>query len=216
MSGNPVLIAREGQLTGQRWIIEDDEFLIGRGAECQLVLPERQVSRHHVRITPGDSGGYVLHDLGSKNGTHINGKRISGSVPLSDGDTIQVALSVTLMFVGTEATLPLTWEAPKPEKLLMLEEEKRTAIAHGKELDPPLSLAQFRLMKLLFDADGSVVDRDSIIHVVWPDTEGIGVSEQAIDALMRRLRDRLVELDEHNFIVTVRGHGFRLDNPMSS
>ena len=216
MSGNPVLIAREGQLTGQRWIIENDEFLIGRGGECDIVLPERQVSRHHVRITPGEKNGYVLHDLGSKNGTHINGKRITGSVPLSDGDTIQVALSVTLMFVGTEATLPLTWEAPKPEKLLTLDEEIRTVIAHGKELDPPLSLAQFRLLKLLFDADGSVVDRDAIINVVWPDTEGIGVSEQAIDALMRRLRDRLGELDEYNFIVTVRGHGFRLDNPMST
>ena len=43
---------------------------------------------------------------------------------------------------------------------------------------------------------------------------GMGVSEQAIDALVRRLRDRLAEVDEgHQYIVTVRGHGFRLDNP---
>ncbi len=214
MSGNPVLIAREGQLAGQRWVIENDEFLIGRGGECDMVLPERQVSRHHVRITPGDNNNYILHDLGSKNGTHINGKRISGSVPLADGDSIQVALSVTLMFIGTEATLPLTWEKPVLEKIMMLDEERRAVMIHGKELMPPLSLAQFRLLKLLFDADGTVVDRDSIINVVWPDTEGIGVSEQAIDALMRRLRDRLAELDDYNFIVTVRGHGFRLDNPM--
>jgi len=41
-----------------------------------------------------------------------------------------------------------------------------------------------------------------------------GVSQQAIDALVRRLRDRLFELDaEHQYVVTVRGHGFRLDNP---
>ncbi len=214
MSGNPVLIAREGQLAGQRWVIEGDEFLIGRGGECNMVLPERQVSRHHVRITPGDQNNYILHDLGSKNGTHINGKRISGSVPLSDGDSIQIALSVKLMFIGTEATLPLTWEEPKPEKMMMLDEERRAVSINGKELMPPLSLAQFRLLKLLFDAEGNVVDRDAIINVVWPDTEGIGVSEQAIDALMRRLRDRLAELDPYNFIVTVRGHGFRLDNPM--
>jgi DNA-binding winged helix-turn-helix (wHTH) protein len=41
-----------------------------------------------------------------------------------------------------------------------------------------------------------------------------GVSEQSIDALVRRLRDRLTEFDkEHQYIVTVRGQGFRLDNP---
>ena len=54
--------------------------------------------------------------------------------------------------------------------------------------------------------------RDSIVETVWPGTEGIGVSEQAIDALVRRLRDRLAELDDFNYIVTVRGHGFRLEN----
>ncbi len=42
-----------------------------------------------------------------------------------------------------------------------------------------------------------------------------GVSEQAIDAPVRRLRDRIAELDpEHQSIITVRGHGFRLDNSM--
>ena len=76
MSNKPVLIIREGQLLGQRWTIDGEEFLIGRGGECDLVLPERQVSRHHVRITR-DSDRYTLHDLGSKNGTHINGQQLN-------------------------------------------------------------------------------------------------------------------------------------------
>lgn len=211
MNDRPVLIAREGQLAGQRWTIETDEFIIGRGGDSGLVLPERQVSRHHVRITrEGDR--YMLHDLGSKNGTHVNGKRLTGSTLLRDGDQVQIALCVTLMFVGTDATVPLTWEEPKVEGALSLNEELRTAVSQGKELDPPLSLAQFRLLKLLFDADGAVVDRQSIIDTVWPGTDGIGVSEQAIDALIRRLRDRLLEVDDYNYVVTVRGHGFRLDN----
>ncbi len=82
-------------------------------------------------------------------------------------------------------------------------------------LNPPLSLAQFRLLQLLDEADGAVCSRDEIVEVVWPGTEGIGVSEQAIDALVRRLRDRLAELDSHNYVVTVRGHGFRMDNPLT-
>lgn len=211
MNSKPVLLIREGQLLGQRWTIEADEFLIGRGGECNLVLPERQVSRHHVRITR-DQERYVLHDLGSKNGTHINGQQLHGSIPLQDGDQIQIALCVTMVFVGTEATLPLSWETPIRSGRLVLNEELRNVSVAGQALDPPLSLAQFRLLKLLYDADGAVCERQAIVDTVWPGTDGIGVTEQAIDALVRRLRDRLTELDDHNFVVTVRGHGFRLDN----
>jgi DNA-binding response OmpR family regulator len=42
----------------------------------------------------------------------------------------------------------------------------------------------------------------------------VGISEQALDALIRRLRDRLAEIDPtQQFLITVRGHGLRLDNP---
>lgn len=214
MSNQPVFIIREGQLAGQRWVIdidEEEEFLIGRGSDCNIVLPERQVSRHHVRVTH-ENDAYILHDLGSKNGTHLNGQRLTGSVKLNDGDQLQIALCVTLMFVGTEATLPLNLDLVAPVGNLVLNEELRTVSVHGQELDPPLSLAQFRLLKLLYDADGAVCDRESIVETVWPGTDGLGVSEQAIDALVRRLRDRLAELDDYNYVVTVRGHGFRLDN----
>ena len=57
MNEKPVLVAREGQLAGQRWTIDSEEFLIGRGSDCDIVLPERQVSRHHVRITQ-ENGRY--------------------------------------------------------------------------------------------------------------------------------------------------------------
>ena len=56
-----------------------------------------------------------------------------------------------------------------------------------------------------------MVSRDEIVGAGWPEAVGDGVSEQAIDALIRRLRDRLAEADsEHDYILTVRGHGFRL------
>ncbi|MFQ5434420.1 MAG: FHA domain-containing protein [Anaerolineae bacterium] len=211
MNEKPVLIVREGQLTGQRWTIENDVFVIGRGNDCQIILPERQVSRHHVKILQRD-GGYVLQDLGSKNGTHINGAQIQGTVPLQDGDEIQIALAVKLVFVGSEATLPLTFDPPKLTGDLVIDEAQRAVFIKDKEMSPPLSLAQFRLLQLLYDANGAVCSRDDIVNAVWPETGGLGVSEQAIDALVRRLRDRLSEADEHNYIVTVRGHGFRLDN----
>jgi len=58
-----------------------------------------------------------------------------------------------------------------------------------------------------------VVTREQIIDAVWPEASGEGVSEQAIDALVRRLRERIEEVDqEFRYIITVRGHGFRLEN----
>lgn len=213
MDEQPVLIMREGELSGQRWVIDADEFIIGRGSECNIVLPERQVSRHHVKITRR-GGSFYVQDLDSKNGTHINGRQIEDVASIQDGDEIQIAAAVKLVFIGTGATLPLTFEPPQPERPLVIDTSHRTVHIRGRELDPPLSLAQFRLLQLLYDASGAVCSRDAIVDTVWPGTEGIGVSEQAIDALVRRLRDRLAELDEFNYIVTVRGHGFRLDNQM--
>ena len=214
MNDSPVLIAREGQLAGERWIVNPEKFVIGRGSDCEIILPERQVSRYHAEIQH-DSGRYFLHDFDSKNGTHLNGKQVTGTVPIHDGDEISIALCVKLLFVGTDATIPLSTVEERSQGILEVDMSQRSVQIGGEILNPPLSLAQFRLLEALFDADGAVVDRDQIVDVVWPGTDGIGVTEQAIDALVRRLRDRLVELNEHEFVVTVRGHGFRLDNAQS-
>lgn len=211
MNEKPVIVASEGELAGQQWAVDSDPFIIGRGSDCHIVLPERQVSRHHVKITQ-ENGQYQLHDLNSKNGTHLNGAQVTGVAPLQDGDEIQIALCVKLLFVGTDATLPLTFDEPTSTGNLVVDIDQRAVIIDGEELSPPLSLAQFRLLQALYEADGAVVDRDSIVDTVWPGTDGAGVTEQAIDALVRRLRDRLAELDDYEYVITVRGHGFRLDN----
>ncbi len=212
MSEQPVLIMREGELAGQSWTVTEAVYSIGRGGECDLTLPERQVSRQHIKILL-ENGRYFLQDLGSKNGTHLNGRKVeSQTVPLQDGDEIQIALAVKLVFVGTDATVPLSFDPPVPIGNLVLDEDRRTVAVKGERLSPPPSLAQFRLLHLLYEADGAVCSRDDIIEAVWPDTGGLGVTEQAIDALVRRLRDRLSSMDDHDYIITVRGHGFRLDN----
>ena len=136
MSDQPVLIMREGELAGQQWTISADEFLIGRGSECDLTLPERQVSREHVKILRED-GRFILQDLGSKNGTHLNGTQVKGRVLMQDGDEIQVALCVRLVFIGTGATLPLSFDPPKPEKTLSINEAERSISVKDRRLRPP-------------------------------------------------------------------------------
>jgi DNA-binding winged helix-turn-helix (wHTH) protein len=212
----PVLIIHEGEKAGHRWTISERELIIGRGGECDIVLPERQVSREHIRVFRGDDDQYYLEDLDSKNGTWVNGKQVQATtVPLKDGDEIQIALAVKITFVGSEATAPLLVEdLPSAFGHLQINRDSRRVFIGGVEVDPPLSLPQYRLLELLYDGTGAVRTRDEVVEAVWPDAVGEGVSEQAIDALVRRLRDRLAEVDaEHQYIVTVRGHGFRLDNP---
>lgn len=211
----PVLIIHEGEKAGQRWTILQDELIAGRGAECDLVLPERQVSREHIRIYR-EQDTYYLEDLGSKNGTWVNGKQLqNATVPLRDGDEIQIALAVKMTYVGSEATAPLLIdEMPHTLGRLQINQDSRRVFINDTEVDPPLSLPQYRLLELLYEGEGAVRTRDEVVESVWPEAVGEGVSEQAIDALVRRLRDRLAEVDpEHQYIVTVRGHGFRLDNP---
>lgn len=211
----PRLIMQEGRGAGQSWPVDKERMTIGRSEDCDVVLVERQVSRHHAQIRRTDSQ-YVLEDLGSRNGTYVNGREVTGPYILQDGDEIQIALCVRLSFVGAEATAPLVFERGKRPGLY-LDKERHVVSIGGRELSPPLSLAQYWLLELLYDRAGRVCSRDEIVGAVWPEAAEEGVSEQAIDALVRRLRERIAEVDpDHLYIVTVRGHGFRLDKTPSS
>jgi pSer/pThr/pTyr-binding forkhead associated (FHA) protein len=86
-----MLLVVEGAEPGKRIFLDKAVLLIGRDEqECDLVVAERQVSRHHALISVGDDG-YTLKDLGSKNGTFLNGKELEGPRALQDGDEIQIA-----------------------------------------------------------------------------------------------------------------------------
>lgn len=211
----PVIIAQSGPLNGQRWVL-DRETILGRDESCTVVIADRQVSRFHARISPLEEG-VLLEDLGSKNGTFYNGARLEEPVLLSDGDVVQVSLIQQFVFLSSDATIPLEMDN-LPDKdvahqRLYLDIRSRRVWVNGKELVPPLSVPQFRLLQCLYEQEGEVVDRQDLINFIWGEEEAVGVSEQAFDALVRRLRDRLALLDPlHVFITTVRGHGLRLDN----
>ena len=205
-----MIILQRGGESGLTWPLEHRTLTIGRDSTCDSVLDDRQISRLHARVVwRGDH--YEIEDLGSKNGTHLNGREVVAPQPLRDGDEIQIALRYKLAFVDAGATAPLTFEAPA-ERGLRLDTAGHQVYINGKLVEPPLSAQQYRLLELLMQASG-VVNRDDIAREVWPDAQDGGVSEQSIDALVRRLRERLEAADkEHQYIVTMRGHGFRFEN----
>lgn len=212
---SPVFIAQSGVLSGQRWSI-DRELTIGRDPTCSLVIPDRQVSRIHARLTPTPEG-ILLEDLGSKNGTFANGEQIIDPVVLKDGDEIQVAMVQTFIYLSSDATMPLeaTMKASHGRlRRLRIDLRSRRVWIRGTEITPPLSVPQFRVIQILNDSLGEVISRPDLISQVWGDDVSMGVSDQALDALIRRLRDRISQIDpDHEYLVTVRGFGFRMNNP---
>jgi len=208
----PMLIAQEGPLKGERWIL-DGSLVLGRDASCDLTIPDRKVSRYHARFTPtGD--GVLLEDMGSKNGTYCNGEELSAPILLQDGDLVQIAVSQQFMFLVSDATMPLTEDNTRLGRLI-IDRSARRVLIDQKQVTPPLSAQQFRLLWALFEAQGDVVSRPALIVAVWGEDEALGVSDQALDALVRRLRDKLAAYDPvHQYVVTVRGHGLKLDNPV--
>ena len=133
---------------------------------------------------------------------------------LHDGDEIQVALCVKIAFVGSDATAPLNARPISRACARRCAASGWTktagACSSPRRIWTHLSVQQYRLLELLMDANGALVSRQEIVEKVWEGESAYGVSEQAIDALVRRLRDRIAERDaEHEYIVTVRGHGLR-------
>ena len=214
-SDSPVLIGQTGPLNGQRWVI-DRTFVIGRDASCDVVIPDRQVSRFHARLIP-DQKGILLEDLVSKNGTYCNSQKMDEPVYLQDGDIFQIALMQNFVFLSSDATMPMEGARVLPRQRfgrLFLDNRSRRVWIGQQEIVPPLSGPQFRLLQVLYDQQGRVVSRQDLVLAVWDEEQSAGVSEQALDALVRRLRDRLAELDpKHSYVITVRGHGLRLENP---
>ena len=204
-----LLIWMEDEEIKGRWPLDRPVTEIGRWDDNDVVIDDRWVSRYHAQVRrEGDA--YVVQDLGSKNGTLVNGRRIAGPLNLSDGDEIQVTPLVKLTFVDYGSTAPLPVETQAPG--LELDLGTRQVYVRGRLLSPPLSPAQFIFLSLLDEQPRRVYSRDQVIDAVWPEDQSEGVSDEAIDALVRRIRLRLRKLDpDHDYIVTVRGYGFKLE-----
>lgn len=207
-----ILLAQSGPLSGQQWAV-NGTLTIGRDESCEVVIPDRQVSRQHACLTLRGSAVF-LEDLNSKNGTYLNGQLLSAPTQLRESDEIRVAFAQTFLFLSSEATLPLSELPGEYLQLftLQVDADARRVWVRGIELMPPLSAQQFSLLNALFTKSGEVVSREDLIRAVWGG-ETPWVTEQAFDALVRRLRDRINQIDpDYDYIVTVRGHGLRLEN----
>ncbi len=115
------LIVRRGPQPNQVYELTGEVSNVGRDITNNIVINDREVSRHHLRLMRG-SEGYTVEDLGSTNGTFVNGKRVTGATPLKNGDMLGLGETVTLLFeagrpgtVAPSAQQPYE-QAPPPQQ----------------------------------------------------------------------------------------------------
>ena len=107
------LVVRRGPQPNQNYTVTQDVTTLGRDITNDIVVNDRETSRHHLRLLrTGDS--LSVEDLGSTNGTFVNGKRVSGVTALQNGDMIGLGETVTLG-VEFDAQQSIPSPTPAPE-----------------------------------------------------------------------------------------------------
>ncbi len=95
--GTGLLVVVRGPNAGSRYLLDRDATTIGRHPDSHVFLDDVTVSRHHARVDREDDA-FVLHDLGSLNGTYLGGERVDRR-HLRAGDELQIG-RFKLLFVG--------------------------------------------------------------------------------------------------------------------
>jgi pSer/pThr/pTyr-binding forkhead associated (FHA) protein len=103
-AGRACLMVLTGAAEGAVFSIDRRVLLIGRSAEAHVQINEHAISTEHALLECEADAAYTLRDLGSTNGTHVNGERISHKVVLSSGDTIQMGSTVALALAPARCT----------------------------------------------------------------------------------------------------------------
>lgn len=130
-----------GELTGQDLEISAP-LVVGRADDCDLVLEDRRLSRHHARFFE-ESGAWFVEDLGSPNGTFVNQRRVRRA-PLHPGDTVTLCKS-TFQVAGPQGEAAPSPQAPVPELV------KPATLALPPDLDSMLAEDYFAALGLRHD-----------------------------------------------------------------
>src|SRR5512147_2718014 len=106
------LIMRSGPTPGAAFALEGDQMTIGRDSTNEIVINDAEVSRRHARLT-FQGGKYVLEDLGSTNGTFVNGQRLAGPRVLKPGEVVSFGQQIVLIFEATHFDAGATMVSPR-------------------------------------------------------------------------------------------------------
>jgi signal transduction histidine kinase/pSer/pThr/pTyr-binding forkhead associated (FHA) protein len=186
------LLVVQGADRGKRYSLSDRPFTVGRERSSPIRLHDSEVSRRHAEVRPDEGSGFRIVDLGSANGTYVNGLLID-QAPLKPGDRVQIGSTVLLFDAGPVAKDDLT---DRVDVLALARAEDRSEIVRslpighgGRVLGEPEStgewlkvrLANLSVMYQATRAISDVLDPDAllpkILELVF---ESIGADRGAI------------------------------------
>jgi ABC-type multidrug transport system ATPase subunit/pSer/pThr/pTyr-binding forkhead associated (FHA) protein len=136
------LIVKQGPTPGESIFLESADLVVGRDASANIQIDSPGVSRQHARLVQ-DGDGYRLEDLGSSNGTYVNGQRLSGPQALKHGDQVGLGLSVILEYQVEQPAGQDTLLESLPVEGTFLESApvERTDVGRrAQQADPPPEL----------------------------------------------------------------------------
>jgi hypothetical protein len=201
-----------------------DAAVIGRktgDSGPDICFYDVRVSREHAEVVYRQDC-YYLRDLGSKNGTEIDGERLQpGNLyPLKHNSAIGLGITdegpcVLLRFSASDETVAIgisKKERPKASLVdwLKINEEKKEVWVDGKPIH--LSRKEFSLMLLLKQNAGRICSKDEVIAAAWPQVQEPGViSDANVDQLIHRIREKVeVNPSSPTRVVSKKGFGYML------
>lgn len=204
-------------------------LVLGRDPACSVRLSSDYVSWHHATLERRGERFWISHHA-TRNGLLLNGRPLSGTAPLNDGDELRVA-NVRILFRAAEgkgpgATRPYVLGeppgrppstrppigvgAPVPTRThpLTVDLRSRRLLADGRLLPVSLSPQEFTLLAMLCERPGDVRWHDEIGATIW----GVNAFDiNQIHALVRRVKQKLRPHTLAGHIVAVPGVGYRLE-----
>jgi DNA-binding winged helix-turn-helix (wHTH) protein len=201
---------------GVSFYVNVPEFAIGRSVNNDLFIDSAKISRSHVRLTACDDETYKLVDLGSANGTSLNGRKLEKNEEcrLRSTGEIQLAGVFHLKFVDSGAT-DVTPETLTVYGITLSHADRHVQLQGTTAAEEiRLSSSEYQFLKLLMEAFPEPVSHRDLAYAIWgwePDNpEDDKRVRDALFNIVKRLRERLEVLDpNHEYIETVRKWGDR-------
>src|SRR5512140_1535247 len=185
----PSLVFLAGPIAGRRYKLGEGEYVIGRRSDCQIFVPDMRVSRQHARLWR-DGETWSLEDLGSNNGTYINGIKLQAATALKHDDEITIANNK----IRVEATDPAS-DGPKyPEgHLVTIVDVASQALIRPREDSGSgrMPILSSGMICVTDQKAVRLIERklDALIHILHATA-----SSDSGDALLEKLVDALLDL----------------------
>ena len=196
--------------------INASSVIAGNSDAVDIKLENQFVSRRHFQVR-FELDVFYISDLGSTNGTYLNGSKLNPNEEqiLRDGDRIGLGVdAVLLVFSGPAGTVRIDTAViaragRKDDEDLVVDSSSRDVWVRGGKL-PSLPRKEFDILECLFSSRGQAVSRDEIAAAGWPERPD-DVPNSDIDQYIRRLRRKIEEdPSEPKIILTRVGYGYTI------